>query len=84
MHLILARALKGVGYMLQSNLSPDLLPNMDVPSLSHHLIIRTPKPYSPREEFAKLMDFCCGEVLWKYSSATPISWRRETTVRIFS
>jgi hypothetical protein len=74
MYLILARALKGVGYMLNLRPSPDLLPNVDVPSRSHHLVIRTRRPYSLRKEFSRLMEFCCGEVLWNSSPASSISW----------
>jgi hypothetical protein len=46
--------------MLQSRPSSNLLSNMDVPSLSHHLVIRTHRPHSPRNEFARLMDFVVG------------------------
>jgi hypothetical protein len=74
MYLILTRELKVVGYMLQSRPSLDLLPNVDVPSRSHHLVIRSCRPYSPRKEFARLMDFCCGEVLQKSISVSLISW----------
>jgi len=60
MNLILARTLKGVGYMLQLRPSPDLLSNTDVTSLSHHLVIRTRRPYSPRKELDRLMDSIVG------------------------
>jgi hypothetical protein len=70
--------------MLQSRPSSDLLSNMDVPSLSHHLVICTHRPHSPRKDFARLMDFVVGRFSRKSSSVTLISWRRETTVRFFS